>query len=241
MYNSGYTITIANPNFIVNSLNIEGNITFNSAVSGRIIIDNSSINGNVICKGFTDIFKTTISGGTLTVASTAHLSYLFSTNRNQIISAGTLQLIAVNMKFALSEDYLIKSTAGTIQLVDCEVVNTLYASRQYSISCNNEGSAATPNILTNVNLTVYGVINSGTAYTSFASGSVIFSPDSFAVSSHLTPVPLALGTTYTMLGSDATGDLYYRNASGIFARLPIGTEGQVLSVSADGLPYWKTL
>ena len=37
--------------------------------------------------------------------------------------------------------------------------------------------------------------------------------------------------------SDATGDLYYRSAGGAFARLPIGTTDQVLTV-ASGLPSW---
>mgnify|MGYP001435383628 CR=1 FL=1 len=39
------------------------------------------------------------------------------------------------------------------------------------------------------------------------------------------------------LGSDATGDIFYRNVSGNFTRLPIGTAGQVLTVAA-GLPSW---
>jgi hypothetical protein len=38
-------------------------------------------------------------------------------------------------------------------------------------------------------------------------------------------------------GSDATGDIYYRDASGNFVRLPIGTNGQVLNV-VSGLPAW---
>lgn len=39
--------------------------------------------------------------------------------------------------------------------------------------------------------------------------------------------------------SDATGDLFYRNASGFLTRLGIGTTGQVLTVAA-GLPSWAT-
>jgi hypothetical protein len=44
------------------------------------------------------------------------------------------------------------------------------------------------------------------------------------------------GVTITV-GSDATGDLYYRNASGIFTRLGIGSAAQVLTVTG-GLPSW---
>lgn len=40
------------------------------------------------------------------------------------------------------------------------------------------------------------------------------------------------------IGSDATGDLYYRNGSGLFTRLVIGSTNQILSVSAGGLPNW---
>lgn len=44
------------------------------------------------------------------------------------------------------------------------------------------------------------------------------------------------GATVT-LGSDATGDVYYRNSGGVLTRLAIGTTGQVLTVAA-GLPSW---
>jgi len=39
------------------------------------------------------------------------------------------------------------------------------------------------------------------------------------------------------VGSDATGDTYYRNSSGYFSRLPVGTNGHVLTLSG-GLPSW---
>lgn len=44
------------------------------------------------------------------------------------------------------------------------------------------------------------------------------------------------GVTVT-LGSDATGDVYYRNAGGVFTRLGIGSAAQVLTVTG-GLPSW---
>jgi hypothetical protein len=42
-----------------------------------------------------------------------------------------------------------------------------------------------------------------------------------------------------VLGSDATGDTWYRNSSGYLSRLAIGSSGQLLSVSA-GAPVWAT-
>lgn len=44
------------------------------------------------------------------------------------------------------------------------------------------------------------------------------------------------GVTMT-LGSDATGDIYYRNSGGVLTRLGIGSSGNVLTVSG-GLPSW---
>jgi hypothetical protein len=40
-----------------------------------------------------------------------------------------------------------------------------------------------------------------------------------------------------VLGSDGPGDLYFRSASGVFARLGIGSNGQQLIVN-NGLPGW---
>ena len=48
-----------------------------------------------------------------------------------------------------------------------------------------------------------------------------------------------LGGVTMSLGSDATGDIYYRNSGGALTRLGIGTSGFVLTVSG-GLPAWVT-
>ena len=48
---------------------------------------------------------------------------------------------------------------------------------------------------------------------------------------------LTLTSPVINVGSDATGDMYYRS-SGAFSRLAIGTSGQILSVSVGGLPQW---
>jgi low affinity Fe/Cu permease len=52
---------------------------------------------------------------------------------------------------------------------------------------------------------------------------------------------IASGGLALTLGSDATGDMFYRDASGILARLGIGTTGQALIVNGSGLPSWTTL
>lgn len=47
------------------------------------------------------------------------------------------------------------------------------------------------------------------------------------------------GVTMT-LGSDASYDIYYRNASGILTRLANGTTGQVLTATTSNAPSWGT-
>lgn len=49
---------------------------------------------------------------------------------------------------------------------------------------------------------------------------------------------LSLTTPSITIGSDATGDMYYRNAGGAFTRLGIGTSGQILNVDGTGVPAW---
>jgi hypothetical protein len=46
-----------------------------------------------------------------------------------------------------------------------------------------------------------------------------------------------LGRVTTILSGDATGDIYYRDGSGLLTRLAIGSGGQILNVSG-GLPAW---
>jgi hypothetical protein len=48
------------------------------------------------------------------------------------------------------------------------------------------------------------------------------------------------GSVTMNLGSDATGDMYYRNSGGALTRLGVGTDGDVLTL-ASGLPSWAAL
>ena len=91
-----------------------------------------------------------------------------------------------------------------------------------ALTGNASGTAATvteatqASITTCANLATTGTVTSGT----WGTGAVIG------------------GATVT-LGSDATGDVYYRNASGVFTRLGVGTDADVLTL-ASGIPSWAT-
>lgn len=64
--------------------------------------------------------------------------------------------------------------------------------------------------------------------------SVIISADSAAASINISSGGITLGIT----GADV-GDTWYANVSGYVTRIPIGTEGQVWTVSS-GIPTWET-
>ena len=75
----------------------------------------------------------------------------------------------------------------------------------------------------------------GTNLSSPAAGSVEFDGTYF----YLTPASIRKTVAIYNDSSGAAGDTYYRDSSGNFTRLGIGSTGQVLTVSA-GLPSWQT-
>lgn len=66
-------------------------------------------------------------------------------------------------------------------------------------------------------LATVGTLTAGTASTGFVIG----------------------GVTMT-LGSDATGDVYYRNSSGVLTRIAAGAQNTVLTMGASSVPSWAT-
>lgn len=80
-------------------------------------------------------------------------------------------------------------------------------------------------VLTNKTLTA-PTINSGS-----------FSTSTFNATTTLYGTTTINGIARLILGSDATGDIYYRNSSGLLTRLGIGGAGEVLKV-AGGVPTW---
>lgn len=90
-----------------------------------------------------------------------------------------------------------------------------------------------------------GTTSAGTAPLKFTSGSLLTSPEAGAVeflTDRLYFTQTTSSTRKTIAAYDdasgATGDIYYRDTSGNFVRLPIGSNTQVLTVSG-GLPSWQ--
>lgn len=79
---------------------------------------------------------------------------------------------------------------------------------------------------------------SGTLLSSAETGAMEFNGDSlyFTITSGTTRKKVAIFDD----SSGATGDIYYRDSSGYFVRLGVGSTGNVLKV-ASGLPSWGTV
>lgn len=92
-----------------------------------------------------------------------------------------------------------------------------------------------------------GTTAAGTAPIKLTSGSLMITPEAGAIEfntdklyfTQTTDTARKAVATYNDDGNGAAGDLYYRDASGNFIRLPIGLPGQSLVVSG-GLPTWST-
>jgi hypothetical protein len=87
----------------------------------------------------------------------------------------------------------------------------------------------------------------GSAPLKFASGGPLTSPEAGAMEFDTDTLyfTITTGTTRKKVAlyddsSGATGDLYYRNSSGNFVRLGIGSSGQALVVNS-GLPSWGSV
>lgn len=79
-------------------------------------------------------------------------------------------------------------------------------------------------------------LTSGTLMTAAEAGAIEFNSDSlyFTITTGTSRRKVALYDD----SAGATGDLYYRNSSGYFTRLPVGSSGQTLGV-ASGAPAWQ--
>lgn len=90
-----------------------------------------------------------------------------------------------------------------------------------------------------------GTIAANTAPLKFTSGPLMTGTEAGAVEFLTDKLYLTQTTGATRMtvatyndASGAAGDLYYRDASGNFIRLPVGTAGNVLMVNG-GLPTWQ--
>ncbi len=122
-----------------------------------------------------------------------------------------------------------------------DIINQFIATQHY----NNTGVDDPENGM-HMKVTIRaGTATGGTAPLKFNSGTLLSTPEAGAVEFLTDRLYLTQTTSTTRKviaafddSSGATGDVYYRDASGYFVRLGIGSDNQVLSI-ASGIPSWR--
>lgn len=245
--NAGHTITIPNPNFTRYNLFTVSNVVYSNFVSGaRCVTFGGGITGDITINSYVEFIQCQLKGGTVTIGATGQCVLSICSPTSKFVSAGVLMFNGINMSTSYA-GYLITSTAGIFTSANSIIYNGSTNAAAGCVSCDNAAPITAPNMIVNTSMitlggsaTAFG-LNSGTAYTMYSKNNVAAGNALYALyGTHLIPIASdIIGPSAIGLGSDATGDIYYRNATGSLTRLGIGTTGQTLKV-VGGLPAWAT-
>lgn len=185
----------------------------------------------------------TVTGGAITVAKTTVSTFgVVEVGTNLNVTAGVISsptATAATLGSSSPDNVTIKAVAGvytdqypTSGDLMLSAGNGAVPTAYGGASCTNQvitalsvAGATTCASVTNAfltagtfsNITGVGTLGAGTAGTGFTIAGVTMA-----------------------LGSDATGDIYYRNSSGVLTRLGIGGSGNALTV-VGGLPQWAAI
>ena len=228
-------------------------VTVSTLVNGALSLGSSGTAGSVKMGNATSgtVTVAPVAGalGSVTASLPANTGTISETNYAETISGaksfnnGTLILNGSS------------SGAGTLEApaVASSYVWTLPAVTGTLAALNLAQTFTQPQTFTNSDLLLLGSSSGVTTFTSDNAGAsnytlhVPAANDTLAAiaatqtltNKTLTSTTDVLGGVTMTLGSDATGDIYYRNSSGHLTRLAIGSSGYILSVSG-GLPAWTT-
>jgi len=210
---------------------------------GTATITNATWNGNTIATGY---------GGTGLTSFAAANNALYSTSSSALV-AGTLPIAAGGTAattftangviYGNGTSPLGVTAAGTTGQV--LVGNTGAAPSWGTLSTaavtsfQTSLSGLTPSTATSGAVTLAGTLGTssgGTNLTSFTSGGALYATSTSALTTGTLPATSG-GTSFATY---TTGDIIYASATNTLSKLPIGSSGQILSVSA-GVPSWTTL
>ncbi len=119
------------------------------------------------------------------------------------------------------------------------ILNQFLSKEHYNTGVNNPSNGGHQNITIRP-----GTTAAGTAPLKFSSGPVMTTPEIGAVefltdTLYFTQTTSSIRKTIAIYddSSGATGDIYYKDSTGSFTRLPVGSTGQGLVVGS-GVPIW---
>lgn len=189
------------------------------------------------------------STGRAILSSTANSADAILLNVTQASNSNGITLLGANSYTNTSGNRIGVTTSGTFAPTSG---NATWASQSITTTINQTGGAngITRAIHINPTLTAasdfraieisnttagsYGIHQSGASVINLLGGNTGIggAPGSYKL--------YVSGSIRFDLGTNATGDIYYRNSVGDFTRLPIGSSGQVLTVSGGNIPSWAT-
>lgn len=226
------TITINNPNFVrYNLFTTAANVVYNNFSTGaRCLVQGGGITGNITINSYVEFTQCQLNGGIVTVGNTGQCVLSLLSPTSKFVSNGILTMERINMNTNYN-GYLVTSMNGQLTVVNSIFYNSSNGLFSGGIACDN-GAITAPNIIANNFIScpfaqLYGLF-AGTSYTVYSKNYI--SAPLPTGGTHLLPINTDMvgGGTVMAVGSDATGDMYYRNSSYLLTRLGIGTSTTTL-------------
>jgi len=167
------------------------------------------------------LIESTVIGGSVTIGNSSYNSTsvakttLFSTDTFNPAGAGTNTFTSFTINSVINQTGGHTGITRGININPTLTAFTDYRSLELSVNSAN----------------AWGIYQSGASSKNYFAGNVSIGTSTISDTLRVS------GTFKLDLGSDATGDIYYRNSGGLITRLPVGTNGHVLTL-ATGLPSW---
>lgn len=226
---------------IINNVTV-ANFT-DSSSSSVATFRNVTVTGLFIITGRSKIVESDIIG-TSVFSSSSDVTIDSSRYSASISSDGILKIHNSDILLsAATADGAIVSISGGSCLIENNTIIVLGGGN--AISCDNGAAGYATNgrinIISNNKIyakdTAYAIVCN--AASTVISKNIILS--GLVLGSGLQPINNdIIGSSKIALGSDVTGDIYYRDSNGNFTRLGIGTNKQLL-LSTGSVPSWKDL
>lgn len=217
--------TLTNPTAIrFIKINADNTVTTEDAATFRTSIGAGTGNGSVTSVALTLPSWLSVSGSPVTSSGTLAVSAATGQTQNQFLATPNGSTGAVGLRSIVAADIptLNQNTTGSAAtLTTPRNINGVAFNGSADITVAAAAGTLTGTTLnstvTGSSLTSHGTITSG----GLGTGAMIG------------------GVTMT-LGSDATGDLYYRNASGVLTRFAAGATGTLLQMGTSSVPRYTT-
>ncbi|CAN5306326.1 hypothetical protein BH10PAT1_BH10PAT1_2890 [soil metagenome] len=219
-FGTGYTNFLNTPTIV---------IAGTGAITGATIAAGSNTISGITATNLTaGDFSSKINSGTysINISGTAPAGTLTGATLNSTVTASSLTSVGTLTGLTVSGQITSTATTGTAPFVIASTTNVANLNASFlngaTFAAPGAIGSGTPSTASFTTLSSAGTTNlntSGTAATSIGNGT---------------------GTITLTLGSDATGDLFYRSSGGTVSRLAVGSGSQVLGISA-GIPGWVSV